>query len=318
VEALAIALALVVALVSGWIAIVAGRRLGIADVPDDDLKPHHGAPVPLGGAVLLIAVHVGLALAGVFDIGLLTASLLVWVVGMVDDLRGLSSILRLLATISAGVVLVALSERPFDTGEAIFWVVAVAVIVNAINLLDGLDALAGSVATVAVLGITWFGFTQGISGPLVPLIIAAALLGFLFWNRPEARLFLGDNGAYVLGLFLVWAAMWVSPDRMAGVVATGLIGVPLIDLGVTVFRRGLSSAPLFSGDRDHTYDRLYRYGMSEGGIALLYSVAQAIWVAIIVGVSLFWGDLPTAITALVLGLLIAGVVGGWMTVSRPE
>ena len=315
-EVLAIALALVVALVAGWIAIVVGRRLGIADVPDDDLKPHQGAPVPLGGAVLLIAAHVGLAVIGIFDVALLAASLLVWVVGMIDDLWGLSSILRLLASISAGVVLVALSERPFDTGEAIFWVVAVAVVVNAVNLLDGLDALVGSVATVAVLGVTWFGFIQGSSGPLAPLVIAGALIGFLYWNRPEAQLFLGDNGAYVLGVFLVWAAMWVSPDRMGGVVAVGLIGVPLLDLGVTVFRRGLSSAPLFSGDRDHTYDRLHWHGMSEGSIALVYSIAQAIWVAIVVAVSFYWGDLPGAITALVLGVVAAGAVGGWMTVSR--
>lgn len=316
--AVGIAAAVVVALVVGQIVIVVGRRLGITDMPDNDLKPHRGAPIPLGGAALLIAGHVGLAIAGVFDIGLLVATLLIWVVGMVDDLRGLSPLLRLLATISAGIVLVALSERPFDTGEAIFWVVAVAVVVNAINLLDGLDALAGSVATVVVLGIAWYGITQEISSPLVPLIFAGALLGFLFWNRPGGRLFLGDNGAYVLGVFLVWAAMWVSPDRMAGVVAVGLIGVPLIDLGATVFRRGLSSAPLFSGDRDHTYDRLHRYGAPEGRIALIYSLSQAVWASVIVAVSLFSGDLPTAITALVLGLLVAGLVGGWMTVSRRE
>jgi UDP-N-acetylmuramyl pentapeptide phosphotransferase/UDP-N-acetylglucosamine-1-phosphate transferase len=153
---------------------------------------------------------------------------------------------------------------------------------------------------------------------LVPLIIAGALLGFLFWNRPKAQLFLGDNGAYVLGVLLVWSAMRVSPDRMAGVVAVSLIGVPLIDLGVTVFRRGLSSAPLFSGDRDHTYDRLHRYGVPESRIALIYSAVQAVWAAVIVSVSRFWGDLPTAITALLLGLVIAGLVGGWMTVSRPD
>lgn len=317
-EVLGIAVAVVVALVTGKILIVVGRRLGIADVPDDDLKPHRGAPVPMGGAVLLIAIHVGLAIAGVFDIGLLVATLLVWVVGMVDDVRGLSSLVRVLTTISAGVVLVALSDRPFDNGEAIFWVVAVAVVVNAINLLDGLDALAGSVAAVAVLGITWFGVTQGAASPWILLAIAAALIGFLYWNRPEAQLFLGDNGAYVLGVFLVWAAMWVSPDRMAGVVAVGLIGVPLLDLGVTVFRRGLSSAPLFSGDRDHTYDRLHGYGVSEGWIALLYSAAQAVWVTTIVVISLYQGDLSTAVSALVLGLVIAGLLGVWMTVSRAE
>ena len=313
---LAFAVALVVALAIGWISIVVGRRLGIVDRPDEHLKPHSGAPVPLGGVALLIAAHVGLAMAGVFDVGLLVTTLLAWVVGLIVDIWGLRPFVRLTAIAGAGVVLVVLTERRFETGVAVFWVVALVVVVNAINLFDGLDALAGSVATVTVFGLVWFGMTHAVPDPLVVLPLGGALLGFLFWNRPNARLFLGDNGAYVLGVLLVWAAMLVSPDRMAGVVAVGLVGVPLFDLGVTVFRRGLSGTPLFSGDRDHTYDRLHYLGVPPGQLALLYSVAQVVWVVAVIVTAQFWGDLPAAISALVLGLGVAVLVGMWMTVSQ--
>lgn len=309
--------ALVVALVVGKLAMSVGERVGLVDVPDDELKPHSGTPVPLGGAAVLAAALVGLAIAGVVDLGLLVAALLVWVLGLADDIRGLSPVVRIVGVAVAGLSLVAFSDRSFGTDEMIFWVVAVVVVVNAINLFDGLDALAGSVATVAALGITGFGLTQGVSGAWVVLVIAGAILGFLYWNRPTARLYLGDNGAYVVGVLLVWAAMAASPDRMGGVVAVGLVGVPLIELGVTVFRRGLSGATLFSGDRDHTYDRLYRAGASESRVALSYVTVQFMWTLIIITVSTTTGDLPTAITALALGVGLAGLFGVLMTVSEP-
>jgi UDP-GlcNAc:undecaprenyl-phosphate/decaprenyl-phosphate GlcNAc-1-phosphate transferase len=315
-ELLGALVALVVAVVVGRLAISVGQRLGVVDIPDGELKPHDGAPVPLGGAAVLVAAIGGLAVAGVFDVSLLVAAVLVWVVGLIDDTSGLSPVTRLVGVAVAGVALVVLSERPLGTNEMIFWVVAVVVVVNAVNLFDGLDALAGSVATVAVLGILGFGLTQGAQAAWVVAVIAGAILGFLYWNRPPARLYLGDNGAYVVGLLLVWAAMFTGVDRMSRVVAVGLVGVPLIELGVTVFRRGLSGTPLFSGDRDHTYDRFYGLGASESKIALSYAAFQAVWMVVIIAVSTVTGDLPTAITALALGAGLAALVGVWMTVSQ--
>jgi UDP-GlcNAc:undecaprenyl-phosphate/decaprenyl-phosphate GlcNAc-1-phosphate transferase len=315
-ELLGALVALVLAAVVGRLAIGIGNRFGVVDAPDGELKPHDGAPVPLGGAAVLVAAIGGLAVAGVLEVGLIVAAVLVWVVGLIDDTRGLSPAVRLVGVTIAGVVLVVLSERSFGTNEMIFWVVAVVVVANAVNLFDGLDALAGSVATVAVLGMIGFGMIQGLQSPWVVAVVGGAILGFLYWNRPPARLYLGDNGAYVVGLLLVWAAMFTGVDRMSRVVAVGLVGVPLIELGVTVFRRGLSGTPLFSGDRDHTYDRFYAHGVSEAKIALSYAAVQAVWAIVIIAVSMLTGDLPTAITALALGAGLAALVGVLMTVSQ--
>jgi UDP-GlcNAc:undecaprenyl-phosphate GlcNAc-1-phosphate transferase len=299
----------VVTLLVGWVMIRLGPRLGIIDVPDNGLKPHTGSPVPLGGVAVLAGSLAGLAVAGEFDIAIFAAMVMVWVVGLADDISGVSPVLRLLGSVVAGLLLVFLSDTSFEVTVGVFWVVAVVVVVHAINLFDGLDLLAGTVMTVAVLGITWFAGAQGVSEPLMVLVISGPILGFLVWNRPPARLYLGDNGAYLLGVLAVWAAMSASADRMGGVVAVALVGVPLIDLGVTIFRRGLAGSPIFSGDRDHTYDRLHQQGLSSAGVALLFTVAQAVWVVVVVMVSIVWGDITAAITALALGLLIAGFLG---------
>jgi UDP-GlcNAc:undecaprenyl-phosphate GlcNAc-1-phosphate transferase len=290
----------------GFVSIRLGRRWGLIDRPDQELKPHEGEPVPLGGLGLLVGLHTGLALAGSFDSGLLAATLTIWVVGLVDDTRGLSPVVRLAATASVGWLLVGLTELPETGLSDIIWILAVVVVVNAVNLLDGLDALAGSVAMVAAGGLGVFALTQGIANWWSPLVISAALVGFLVWNRPSARLYLGDNGAYVVAVTLTWSAMLGASDTASGLVALALIGVPLLDLGVTILRRLLAGTPLFAGDRDHSYDRLARGGRTAAAIAALFVGAQVVWSGSLIAVSSLGGDVAALIVALAAGALLVG------------
>lgn len=307
--------AVAASLAVGWLAIVLGKRLGFVDRPDDGLKPHEGSPVPLGGVGVLVGLHVGMVVSGLFDPGLLLATLLIWTVGLYDDMRSISPWLRLAAAGAAGVVLVATTEHVV---WPIAWVVVVMVAVNSINLLDGLDALAGSVTTVAALGLGWFALVQGVADPWAATMLSGALLGFLFWNLPPARLFLGDNGAYAVGVALAWAAMRASPGRSAALVAVALIGVPILDLAVTVVRRVLSRAELFAGDRDHTYDRLHQLGMSAGVVAILFAGAQLLWMAGLVTVSAQAGIRSAVVTAALGGAVIVALASMMLVRSRPE
>ena len=281
-----------------------GKRWGLIDRPDQDLKPHQGEPVPLGGLGLLIGLHVGMSVAGVFDPGLLAATALIWIVGLIDDLWGLSSLIRLVAMTASGVTLVLLTDLPGPGIPDVAWILAVVVVVNAVNLLDGLDALAGSVTLVAAGGLGVFALVQDLDAWWVGLILAMALLGFLFWNRPTARLYLGDNGAYVIGVALIWVAMQSGTDAPSDLVALALIGVPLLDLGITVLRRLLARAPLFGGDRDHTYDRLFQTGWGIAAVVGLFAGIQVIWSGTLVWVSVLTGDVPALIVALSLGALV--------------
>lgn len=301
--------AVVTSLVVCAITLVVGRRLGLVDRPDDELKPHSRPVVALGGLGVLTGVHVGLAVAGAFDVALLAATLVVWAMGLVDDLFGLSPAIRIAGATVAGVLLVLLSGLSDDPVLAVMWVAATVVVINAVNLLDGLDGLASSVAMVSLAGLWWFGVTQGTVGPHFYVVSIGAILGFVYWNLPPARMFLGDNGAYVIGVTLTWAALEASPDGTAGLVGIAIIGVPILDMCVTILRRLISRTVLVSGDRDHTYDLLVRSGIGVGTVDGVYALGQAVWATSAVVVSILLGDraavVITATAGLVLVLLVA-------------
>lgn len=300
--------ALLTCAVTCWVLFVLGPKLGIVDAPDDDLKPHERPVVPLGGAGVFAGLHVGLWTAGVFDSALLVATALIWVVGLVDDIVGLSPVVRLIGTTVAGLALATMSGLSDRPEILILWVVATVVVVNAVNLLDGMDGLVSSVSIFSVVGLWWFGIAQGTAGPHIYLVTIGAIVGFLVWNFRPARMFLGDNGAYVVGVVLTWLALQASPDGMAGLVALAIIGVPILDMSITVLRRLLARQPLFSGDRDHTYDTLEKSGMAVGLVVLAYVGVQILWGTALNLVSLAFADLGAAVIAATAGAALVSTL----------
>lgn len=279
-----------------------GLRLEAVDRPDDDLKTHARPVVPLGGAGVIVGVNLGLVAAGEFDPALLLATSMVWVLGLVDDVRGLSPLVRLVGASLAGVSLVTISSVPGGILVGLFWVLATVVMVNAVNLLDGMDGLVAVVSILALSGLGWFAVLQGRSDLQVYLVAAGALVGFLVWNFPPARMFLGDNGAYVVGVMLSWGALHASPEPPGSFVALAIVGVPLLDLAITIGRRLATGHPLFSGDRDHTYDRMHFSGRSVKGVLAVFAAGQLIWVILVV--------LAVSIGGLVAGMATALGLGG--------
>ena len=299
---LGLAVALAIAFLVCWAMLAVGKHTGFVDHPDRErLKLHSGSPVPLGGVAVMAGLHLGLAAAGAFDYALFVATSIVWVVGLVDDRKGLAPLWRVAASVLGGGALVVIGGFTSGLVAGIAGVALVVVALNAVNLLDGLDALAASVTAIGAVGLSAFAATQGLSGAWIGALLAAALVGFLVWNFPPARLFLGDNGAYVVGVTLAWLALRASSDWITGVVGVALIGVPLLDLAAIILRRTVARAPLLTGDRDHSYDRLRQSGFSVGAVAATYSLAQAVWVAVLISVSVLFGDVLAVVVALVLG-----------------
>ena len=265
VTALGLSLALTLTMV--WI----GPRIGFVDVPDDpELKAHDLPAVPLGGVAIFTAVHAGLAVAELFDVRLFVASGLLFVLGLADDRLGLSPILRLAVTAVAGVVLALGYEGALSR---VLLVVFVIVAVNAVNLYDGLDGLAGSAAAIAALAVAGVAQLRGLTG-WGGVILAAALIGFLVLNWHPAKAFLGDNGAYSVAIFLVWAVAEAGAEPVQISAGFGLLGVFLVDLLVTVLRRQRAKKPLFRGDRSHLYDRVHQTGRSVPEVAVISSAGQ--------------------------------------------
>jgi UDP-GlcNAc:undecaprenyl-phosphate GlcNAc-1-phosphate transferase len=193
-------------------------------------------------------------------------------------------------------------------GSPVFTVLAIALVVlavNAVNLFDGLDGLAASVTLVTALALAWMADGRGLATE-VPLETAAAIAGFLVLGWHPAKVFLGDAGAYVLGVLLASVILESSGDSTAQLmVSSGVLGVLAIDLAVTMLRRRRSGHPMFLGDRSHVYDQMRDRGLSVPTVALVVAAAQA---ALVVTVVIVDRSVAKWQSLTVLVLILIGIV----------
>ena len=301
------------------LAIWLGPRIGYVDRPDDPtLKAHERPAVPLGGVGVFLGVHLASLARDDLEIGLLLASSVVLVLGLVDDRRGVEPGIRLIVEMLAAVILIL--DVAGDPGF-LYLMLGIALVVfaiNCVNLFDGLDGLVGSVALVTAVGLALVAQGRGLDF-LSPLGLAAALAGFLVLNWHPARVFLGDAGAYFVGLYLAHLILDVSDGPLELVLTSGFLGVFAIDMLVTLLRRRLNDRPLFIGDRSHIYDQLRDRGMSVPAIALIAAGTQAVLLALVVAAERLLGPawaLPILIVILA-ALLAALARLGFLRVDEP-
>ncbi len=309
-----VAVAAVVALAWAGLAILIGPRIGFVDRPDDPaLKTHTRPAVPLGGVGVFAGVHAGMAVEGIFDPGLAAATAGLVVLGLLDDRYRLAPLLRLAVQVLLAVVVVVFADGGWSAAPLAL-VVGVQLVVgtvNAVNLFDGLDGLVGASGVVAALGVAALGEARGLNGTF-GVVMAAALVGFLVLNWHPARVFLGDNGSYVVGAFLAYGIMRMSPEPVDSrlVVAAVLLGVFALDLAVTIIRRRLAGAPLFTGDRSHIYDQLRDRGMTVPWVAITMAAVQVLYV--VAALSIEGVRSGPARVALVAAAVSVSLLGAWI------
>jgi UDP-GlcNAc:undecaprenyl-phosphate GlcNAc-1-phosphate transferase len=263
----AVALALVLTWAARWLGLTTGLvdRPPAAEAGGSDQLKIHTTPIPvLGGLGVVAAVLGAVAVTGsglpaLVIVGVVTAT----AIGLVDDARPQPASVRLVALAVAGVPIAI--GLPFDRLDQLAPAARVGVVVllllmsNAVNLIDGQDGLAGGLGAIASVGLAAVIAANG-GDPTLALVVAGALVGFLAWNLPPARVFLGNGGAYGLGALLtVLAAQATIRHGWHGLLAAALcLGVFAFELTFTVVRRLLGSQRLATGDRRHSYDLLGR------------------------------------------------------------
>ena len=295
----------------------AGPRFGFVDMPDGShLKAHEKPAVPLGGVGVFLALQLAFLLIA-FDPWFLMASSMVLILGIVDDRRGLQPTVRLLVEAAAALVLVVGGDYG-DLGVMVLGALLVVISINAVNLFDGLDGLAGSVALIAGLGLAQISSMRGVDG-LPALALSAALAGFLVLNWYPARVFMGDAGAYVVGLslaYLMIESAATSPIRLA--LSSALLGVLAIDLVVTLIRRRQQGAPLFLGDRSHLYDQLHDRGWAVPAVAVAASLFQALWVVGLIAVEAWLAPLAGVVVVALVTVPVVLILGTRSVVGNGE
>ena len=271
------------------------RRAGALDHPGP--RRIHRVPVPTLGGIAFVVTVLGLAwLARVLPgparmlevrplLGLTLAAVPLLMLGVVDDLRGAGPWTKLAVQACSAMVLVhfgygvPLLTNPFgaplDLGLlsgplAVVWVL---VVVNAINLIDGLDGLAAGVVLIAAATLWWVGHAHlDLYVMFITSLRIGSTLGFLPWNFPPARVFMGDTGSHFLGLTLAAVALLENRKETAAVTLLFplvALGVPIADSLMAFARRLGSGRHVFHADREHIHHRLLGLGLSPRGALLV-------------------------------------------------
>jgi UDP-GlcNAc:undecaprenyl-phosphate GlcNAc-1-phosphate transferase len=251
----------------------------------------HSAPTPtMGGIAIASATLVGFGVialtAGVDGLldwsAVLAAAIAMFVVGLLDDRLQLSPVAKLVASLAVGAFLVfaligADPEGALPSGYTLLGIIWFAGICHAFNLLDNMDGLAAGVALIAAIfmaALLGLALGSGLSMLLIALI--GALAGFLYWNRPRARLFMGDCGSLFIGALLGGASLvpifhslvaFVSP----AILIVLILVVPLFDTSFVLVLRRLAGRSATRGGTDHVSHRLVSLGFSErSAVRILY------------------------------------------------
>jgi UDP-GlcNAc:undecaprenyl-phosphate/decaprenyl-phosphate GlcNAc-1-phosphate transferase len=254
----------------------AALRLGVVDRPGP-LKVQQ-RPVPYLGGVAVFAGLVGPV--GWAQPALLVPLGLALGLGLADDVADVSPRLRLAGEVAIGAAAAVALPGGLSPAGIAATVVLVVALLNAVNLLDGLDGLATSVAAVGALG---FAVVLDGDAMATAMALAGALLGFLVWNRPPARIYLGDAGSYLVGTGLaLLLALTATADEGVATTAGALlfVAVPVADTTIAIVRRRRAGRPLFEGDRGHIYDQLVDRGWSAERSTLACAAAQVAFVAL--------------------------------------
>jgi len=195
----------------------------------------------------------------------------------------------------------------------VFWLVA---LTNLINLIDGVDGLAGGICLMLMILLTYVGGTAG-SMSFIAAGMAGALLGFLWFNFPPARIYMGDGGAYFLG-FLV-GCLTISSSQKGTIFAAltaplFVLALPILDTALAILRRGARGLPLFRADRSHIHHHLLDSGLSRRHVVLVAYAFTAVFLGL--GFVVFWWHGQHLAILLGLGVLVTLLAAGQMNFSR--
>jgi len=287
------------------------RRLaaerGAIVAPDE--RDIHERPTPtLGGAAMLAGVIIAMVLASqmaAFDeifavrtetVGIVVAALLIFGVGLIDDLREISAPAKVAGMVLAGSVLsfagvsllfmrvplldVFVLSTDLSAVLTVLWVVGMA---NAINLIDGLDGLAAGIVAIGAGSFFFYALELGDNGiiaaanpgPLIAVITAGVCLGFLPHNFHPAQIFMGDGGSLLLGLLLAASTISVGGRTAQGFtgqtyfffapifIPLFILGVPILDTAFAVVRRARSGRDISAPDKGHIHHRIMDLGHGQ-------------------------------------------------------
>ena len=317
-------------------------RIGAVDAPN--YRKVHARIMPrLGGLAIFLAFLIGIAILYPFLINVLPwntseysllaiilGACIIVATGVIDDMREISAKAKMLGQLAAALIVIFVGGIQIDevnlpfVGEldfgllsiplTILWIIG---ITNAINLIDGLDGLAAGVSTIALITLAVMAFIMGNMFVLaIAAILAAASIGFLFYNFHPAKIFMGDTGALFLGFMISVLALlgFKNITFVALIIPIIILGVPISDTFFAIVRRVRMKKKWSDPDKSHLHHRLLDMGFTHRqtvliiyGIAVMFGLA-----AIIFSMAKVWGAIllvAVILTAIEIFVEVIGLAG---------
>jgi UDP-GlcNAc:undecaprenyl-phosphate GlcNAc-1-phosphate transferase len=283
---LAVTITTLLSLALTWVVRQMARHYGMMAYPRGD-RWHNRPTALLGGIAIVAAFLLGLTLFLPEDLAvrrLVAGGILLFLVGLIDDLVQIKPYIKLAAQLVAssglvfsGLVLTWTQIPLLDSGITLLWLIG---ITNAINMLDNMDGLAAGTTLIATIGLSvTFALHDQSEEMLVALLLAGALAGFLVFNFHPASIFMGDCGSLFLGFTIAGIALWSSASETKNLLVvfttpTLILLLPIFDTTIVTLGRYLHGRSVAQGGKDHTSHRLVALGMSDRqAVLLLYSIA---------------------------------------------
>jgi UDP-GlcNAc:undecaprenyl-phosphate GlcNAc-1-phosphate transferase len=303
-------------------------KLDVLDYPKDERKLHK-KPIPyLGGAAIYASTIISMLFFTELDkttISIIIGGTIIFVTGLIDDMRDISPKAKLAGQILAAVIAlwggvkINWITNPFPTSELFYlvnlsipitvvWIVGVT---NTINLIDGLDGLASGVAAIAAATLMFIAAINGFHFIMLECaILAGAALGFLPYNFNPAKIFMGDTGALFLGYMLGVLSIRGVMKTVTAITLIGMIfvlGIPIFDTAFAIIRRKINKKPIMQADKGHVHHRLLDKGFSQKEtVLILYVISMAFGAA-----AIFIADSEPVIGILVVTITaVVIIIGG--------
>ena len=311
-------------------------RLKILDHPAQ--RKIHQVPMPLlGGAAVYLAFLVPMFLLGLSDrylMGLVLGATLIFVTGLVDDLKKLPALFRLMVQLIAAIIVISsgmvLSFLPNtfwgNAGEILLTIIWILGLINALNCLDGIDGLAATLTITQGLCFLVIAYqTRQFLVGCVSAALVGSSLGFLKYNFNPARIFLGDAGSTLIGfIFAVIALMgtWAENNFVSIFVPVFILGVPIFDMTLTTIMRLREKKVInvltwlsYTG-KDHFHHRLLDLGFGpRSAVVFIASISLSIGIS---GILLMKRSIATATFMLLQAAMVFMLIGILMVVSARE
>jgi Fuc2NAc and GlcNAc transferase len=275
-----------------WVIMRFSLKRNILDIPNE--RSSHTNPTPRGGGLaVVISWYIGITFsffAGCLNRNLyfaLLCGILLAIISLIDDLYDIKPYIRLIAQTSAAIIsliflngiqpiiLFGINIFPSIILDVIM-VVGMVWFINLYNFLDGIDGYASVEAIMMSFALYLF------AGENITLILIASVLGFLIWNWPKAKIFMGDVGSTQLGFILVVLGIYLHNEHRLSIIYWLILAAPFwFDATLTLFRRYRNNEKLSIAHRKHMYQRLVQSGFSHLQVDILLILLNTVLILLV-------------------------------------